>query len=77
MSGDFGVSFSAMEADSKIEITCKDGKLSITAEQAVKLNIKTTLDIKAGQDVSFEGKSSTTMTSSSDSNMDTKKMDIA
>src|SRR4051812_1160070 len=52
MSGDTGVSFSSMEGT--VEITCKDGALKIDA-QTIKINAKTTIDIKAGGELSLEG----------------------
>ena len=48
-----GVSFSTMEG--KLEITCKDGKLTVTAGKNIKINAKTTIDIKAGGDLKMEG----------------------
>ena len=75
MSGDTGVSFSTMEGT--MEITCKDGKLSITAQKNIKMNAKTTVDIKAGGDLKLEGSSSAKLTSGSPSNYDSAKIDIA
>jgi uncharacterized protein involved in type VI secretion and phage assembly len=75
MSGDTGVSFSTMEGT--MEITCKDGKLSITAQKNIKINAKTTVDIKAGGDLKLEGSSSAKLTSGSPSNYDSAKIDIA
>jgi uncharacterized protein involved in type VI secretion and phage assembly len=68
MSGTTGVSFSTMEG--KMELTCKDGKLVVTAKQNIKLNAKTTVDIKAGADLSMDGSSSAKLTSGSPSNYD-------
>jgi uncharacterized protein involved in type VI secretion and phage assembly len=68
MSGTTGVSFSTMEG--KMELTCKDGKLVVTAKQNIKLNAKTTIDIKAGADLSMDGSSSAKLTSGSPSNYD-------
>jgi len=75
MSGETGVSFSSMEG--KLDITCKDGKLSITAEQNIKINAKTTIDVKAGGDLTAEGTSTTKLTSGSPSNYDASKINIA
>src|SRR5258705_128947 len=65
MSGTTGVSFSTMEG--KLEITCKKGKLLMEAQQNIKINAKTTIDLKAGGDLKLEGQSATKMTSSSPS----------
>jgi len=75
MSGTLGVSISTMEG--KMELTCKDGKLTITAEQNIKLNAKTTIDIKAGQDFTLDGESSAKLTSGSPSNYDAPNKKIA
>ena len=75
MSGTSGVTFSTMEG--KMELTCKDGKLTVTAEQNIKLNAKTTIDIKAGQDFTLEGQSSAKLTSGSPSNYDAPNKKIA
>src|SRR5262245_50788337 len=66
MSGTTGVSFSTMEG--KMEITCKNGKLSMEAKQNIKMNAKTTIDVKAGGDVQVEGQSATKLTSGSPGN---------
>jgi uncharacterized protein involved in type VI secretion and phage assembly len=75
MSGTTGVSFSTMEG--KMEITCKNGKLSMTAQQNIKMNAKTTIDVKAGKDINVEGTSSTKMTSGSPGNYDAPAIEIA
>ncbi len=75
MSGTSGVSISTMEG--KLELTCKDGKLKIEAEQNIKISAKTTIDIKAGQDMTMEGSSSAKLTSSSPSNYDAPQIKIA
>jgi uncharacterized protein involved in type VI secretion and phage assembly len=72
MSGDNGISISSMEG--KMEITAKT-KLTIKAEN-IKINAKTTIDIKAGSDFQMEGSSSAKLTSSSESNYDAPKIDI-
>lgn len=72
MSGEFGVSISSMEG--KMEITAKT-KLSIKAEN-IKINAKTTIDIKAGSDFQMEGSSSAKLTASSENNLDAPKLDI-
>ncbi len=74
MSGTTGVSFSTMEG--KLEITCKDGKLSVTAQQNIKLNAKTTIDVKAGADITMEGGSSAKLTSGTPSNWDAPTKNI-
>ncbi|HEU0032952.1 MAG TPA: phage baseplate assembly protein V [Kofleriaceae bacterium] len=68
MSGQTGVSISTMEG--KLEITCKQGKLLVEAQENVKLNAKTTIDIKAGADMTMDGSSSAKLTSSSKSAYD-------
>lgn len=72
MAGDSGISVSSMEG--KMEITAKT-KLSIKG-QNVKINAKTTIDIKAGSDLKMEGTSSAKLTSSNDSNYDASSIDI-
>lgn len=72
MSGDSGISISSMEG--KMEITAKT-KLSIKGEN-VKINAKTTIDMKAGSDLQMEGSSSAKLTSSQESNYDAPKIDI-
>lgn len=74
MSAKTGVSISSMEG--KMEITCKDGALKISAEQNVKINATETIDIKAKGELKMEGKT-TTITSADNSNYDAKKVDIA
>lgn len=51
--GDVGVAFSSTEGS--LEITCKNGKLTIKAEKDVYLDIENEAEISAGQDLSFEG----------------------
>jgi uncharacterized protein involved in type VI secretion and phage assembly len=72
MSGDSGISISSMEG--KMEITAKT-KLTIKAEN-IKINAKTTIDLKAGTDLQMEGSSAAKLTSSSESNYDAPKIDI-
>jgi hypothetical protein len=72
MSGDFGVSISTMEG--KMEITAKE-KLSIKGEN-IKINAKTTIDMKAGSDLKMEGSSAAKLTASSEHNLDAPKLDI-
>ncbi|MGN6105866.1 MAG: phage baseplate assembly protein V [Kofleriaceae bacterium] len=74
MSGTSGVSFSTMEG--KMEITCKNGKLSMEAKN-IQMNIKTTLDMKATGEIKMEGGSATKLTSSSPSNYDASTIDVA
>lgn len=74
MSGQEGISVSTMEG--KLELTCKDGKLTIDAGKCIKINAKTTIDIKAGGDVTLEGTSAGKLTSSSPSNYDAPKVSI-
>jgi uncharacterized protein involved in type VI secretion and phage assembly len=72
MAGDGGISLSTMEG--KMEMTAKT-KLSIKA-QNIKINAKTTIDIKAGSDIKMEGSSAAKLTSSDNSNYDGQKIDI-
>ncbi|HEU4726302.1 MAG TPA: phage baseplate assembly protein V [Kofleriaceae bacterium] len=72
MSGEAGVSISTMEG--KMEITAK-AKLSIKA-QNIKINAKTTIDMKAGSDLKMEGSSAAKLTASDNSNYDAPKIDI-
>jgi uncharacterized protein involved in type VI secretion and phage assembly len=74
MSGDVGVSFSSMEGT--LEITCQNGKLSVTAQGAIKINAKTTIDIKSGQDTKMSGQSAAKLTSSANSNYDGSPINI-
>ncbi len=74
MSGDTGVSISTMEG--KMQITCKNGKLSVTAEQNIKINAKTTIEVKAGGEIKLDGSSATKLTSGSPSNYDGSKINI-
>jgi uncharacterized protein involved in type VI secretion and phage assembly len=75
MSGTSGVSFSTMEG--KMELTCKNGKLSVEAKDNIKMNAKTTIDIKAGGDLTMEASSSAKLTSGSPSNFDAPTIEIA
>jgi uncharacterized protein involved in type VI secretion and phage assembly len=74
MSGDTGVALSTMEG--KMNLTCKDGKFSVTAEN-IKINAKTTIDIKAGGDLKMDGSSAAKLTAASPSNYDGSAIDIA
>ncbi|NVB83056.1 MAG: hypothetical protein HOV81_32055 [Kofleriaceae bacterium] len=73
MSGEAGVSISTMEG--KMEMTAK-GALKVKGEN-IKINAKTTIDIKAGSDFTVEASSSAKVTSGNDSNYDAPKADIA
>ena len=75
MSGDTGVALSSMEGT--MEITCKEGTLKITAEQNIKFNVKTTIDIKSGKDINIDASSSAKLTSGSPSNFDAPTIKIA
>jgi uncharacterized protein involved in type VI secretion and phage assembly len=68
MSGDAGISISSMEITAKTKLTIKG--------ENIKINAKTTIDIKAGSDFQMEGSSSAKVTSSSESNYDAPKIDI-
>lgn len=74
MSGSEGVSVSTMEG--KLEITCKDGKLTVEAGKCIKINAKTTIDVKAASDVTLEGSSAGKMTASSPANFDAPTIKI-
>jgi len=69
-----GVSFASMEGT--FEITCQKGTLKVTAEQNITINATTTVDMKAGQDMSLSGSSKTMLTSGSPSNYDASKINI-
>jgi uncharacterized protein involved in type VI secretion and phage assembly len=75
MSGDTGVSLSSMEGT--MEITCKQGTFKITAEQNIKFNVKTTIEVKAGKDINVDASSSLTLTSGQPSNFDAPTIKIA
>lgn len=68
MAGDFGISISSMEG--KMLIVAKE-KLSFKGEN-VKINAKTTIDMKAGSDLNVEGTSAAKLTASDNSNYDPK-----
>ena len=74
MSGDTGISFSTMEGT--FEITCKEGKLSVEAQQHIKINAKTSIDVKAGQDIKMDGSSAAKVTAGSPSNWDGSQIKI-
>jgi uncharacterized protein involved in type VI secretion and phage assembly len=74
MAGDSGVAIATMEGT--FEITCKAGALKVNAEN-IKINAKTTIDIKATGELSVEGSSAAKLTSSDNSNYDGSKVDIA
>src|SRR3569623_1959670 len=74
MSGDTGVSISTMEGT--LEITCEAGTLKINAQQHIKINAKTTIDVKAGKDIKMDGSSAAKVTSGSPSNWDASQMKI-
>jgi uncharacterized protein involved in type VI secretion and phage assembly len=75
MSGTSGISFSTMEGT--MEITCQNGKLLVEAAENIKMNAKTTIDVKAGGDLSMEASSSAKLTSGSPSNLDAPTIEIA
>jgi uncharacterized protein involved in type VI secretion and phage assembly len=68
MSGAKGVAIATMEG--KLELTCKSGKLSVTANKNIKINASTTVDVKATGELKLEGQSSAKLTSGSPSNYD-------
>lgn len=74
MSGDTGISISSMEGT--LEITCKDGALKVDAKQNIKINAKTTVDVKAGKDISMDGSSAAKVTAGSPSNWDGSQIKI-
>jgi phage baseplate assembly protein gpV len=74
MAGTTGISISTMEGD--IEVTCKDGKLSIEAEDSIKFNILETFDMKAGKEVKFSGASKASMTSGSGCSYQGSKINV-
>ena len=74
MAGDTGVSVSTMEGT--LEITCKDGTLKVDAQQHIKINAKTTIDVKAGKDIKMDGSSAAKVTAGSPSNWDASQMKI-
>src|SRR5512135_2111713 len=74
MAGDTGVSFASMEGT--VEITCKDGALKVDAQQHIKINAKTSIDVKAGQDIKMDGSSAAKVTAGSPSNWDGSQIKI-
>jgi uncharacterized protein involved in type VI secretion and phage assembly len=75
MSGDKGVALSSMEGT--FEITCDKGKLSVTAQQDIKINASKTISFNAGSDLQIEGQTTTKVTSAQASNYDGAKIDNA
>jgi uncharacterized protein involved in type VI secretion and phage assembly len=75
MSGDSGVSFSSMEGS--VEITCKNGLFKVTAEQHIKINATTTIEVKAGQDITMTGSSAAKITAGAPNNWDAAQIHIA
>ena len=73
MSGSSGVALATMEG--KLETTAKS-KLTVSAKN-IKINAKTTIDIKAGGDLTLEASGSAKVTSGSPSNYDAPSIDIA
>jgi len=76
MSGKTGVAISSMDSGGKLCITCKDGKLSLTAEGAIKISTTQTMDVKATGSVTLEGTSATKVTSGQPSNYDAPSIEI-
>lgn len=74
MSGTRGVSISTM--DGKLELTCKQGKLTVQAGKCIKINAKTTVTAKAGTNLKLAGSSAGKITSSSPSSYDAPKISI-
>ena len=73
MSGSSGVALATMEG--KLETTAKT-KLTVSAKN-IKINAKTTIDVKAGGDLTLEASSSIKVTSGSPSNYDAPTIEIA
>ena len=73
MAGDSGVALATMEG--KLETTAKS-KLTVSAKN-IKINAKTTIDLKAGGDLTLEASSSIKVTSGSPSNYDAPTIEIA
>jgi uncharacterized protein involved in type VI secretion and phage assembly len=74
MAGTSGVSFSSL--DGTLELTCKNGKLTVTAQESIKINAKTSIDVKAGQDIKMDGTSAAKVTAGSPSNWDGSQIKI-
>jgi uncharacterized protein involved in type VI secretion and phage assembly len=75
MAGDGGVSISSMEG--QLNISCTNGTLSVTAQQNIKINAKTTIDIRATGALSVEGSSAIKLTSGSPCSCDASTINIA
>ncbi|CAN5466051.1 hypothetical protein BH11MYX1_BH11MYX1_53030 [soil metagenome] len=75
MSGDTGVSISTMEG--AMEIICREGKFSVTAEKAIKINAKTTIEVKAAQAIDINGTATAKLTSGQPANFDAPTIKIA
>jgi uncharacterized protein involved in type VI secretion and phage assembly len=65
--GSGGVLVAAM--DGKMNITCKNGKLTVTAQMAVKVQAQNAVEMKAGADLTFDG-GMTQVIASSPANLD-------
>jgi uncharacterized protein involved in type VI secretion and phage assembly len=76
MAGKTGISISTMDSGGQFCITCKDGKLSLTAEQAIKISTTQTMDVKATGAVKLSGTSTTKVTSGQPSNYDAPSIKI-
>ena len=65
--GSSGVLVAAM--DGKLNVTCKNGKLTVTAQMAVKVQAQNAVEMKAGGDLTFDG-GMTQVTASAPANLD-------
>jgi hypothetical protein len=63
--------------EGKMEIVCKNGKLSMEAKENIKINAKTTMGLQAGGNVDLEASSSAKVTSAQPTNIDAQSIDIA
>jgi len=75
MAGDTGVSISSMEGT--VEITCKNGKLTLDAGTDIKINAATTIDIKAGGTIKLDASSAAKLSAAAASNYDASEIDVA
>ncbi len=72
--GKNGVAIASMQGT--MEISCPNGKLSVTAEQNIQINATETIDMKAGKDLKLSGQSAASVTSGSPCNYDGSTINI-
>jgi uncharacterized protein involved in type VI secretion and phage assembly len=74
MAGSAGVAIASMEGS--LEVSCGNGKLTIQAQQNIKLSAATTVDVKAGTDLQLQGSTTAKLTSSAAANFDAPQVGL-